>query len=666
MARKFTLDSIIKSVTEEGDQLKIVGYASTADTDRVGDVIVPDAWTKGGLNNYQKNPIILFNHNYGMPIGHATSLDVDGSGLKIEANISKSAGDTYGLIKDGVLRTFSVGFMIKDADYNQTTDGYIIRDAELLEVSVVSVPCNQAATFSVAKSFENAEELAEFNQEVNALKGQIEDKTEVNAPAIVEDSPQTGTVVPPETKIMNEDDVKALAEKLFNEKMAAQRAADEKAAKEAAEKKAADEARDAAIKVAAEAATKSTEERLLAEFDAKMKANDENLEKTFAEMKEALESKSAELKAFQESKRFFSDKGNSGDPYKDEGLMKDAADAFVLGLATRKGGIDSTNFGKGVLEKFNTHSTVTVGNDNLETIVSTNIERDIWNSLILAPLFREIAMNSAQMTFPIMPDAGYAEITAATAASGTQPNGNVDQRGAGYGAPYQGITLTEKTLSTVKMISKAYLGNETEEDAILPILPLIRESMQRSHARGVENMLLAGNTTQGVYTSGAANGLLKFASTNGRTITTAATDTPLTAAALFGMRKLMGKYGLDPRDIVYIVSQDAYFQLIEDPEFADADLVGANNATKLTGEVGKLYGSNVLMCDEFAPAGAGNYFALALNRRNFVIPRLRGMRIESEYQTEEQRTVLVSSQRFGFDEIIPNAMSVVGLKYAAS
>ena len=164
MARKFTLNSRIKSITDDGNKLKIVGYASTADTDRVGDVIVPDAWTKGGLDNYQKNPIILFNHNYSQPIGRAVNLEVDANGLKIECEISKSAGDTYGLIQDEVLSTFSVGFMIKDADYNQTTDGYIIRDAELLEVSVVSVPCNQAATFSVSKSFKDTSEQSEFNK----------------------------------------------------------------------------------------------------------------------------------------------------------------------------------------------------------------------------------------------------------------------------------------------------------------------------------------------------------------------------------------------------------------------------------------------------------------------------------------------------------------------
>lgn len=663
MAHIFKLLSPIEKIEEDNDQLKISGYASTADTDRVGDVVLPDAWLKGGLENFKKNPIILFNHNYGRPIGKAVDIEVDAIGLKITCLISRSAGEAYGLIKDGVLTTFSVGFMIKDADYNQVTDGYIIKEAELLEVSVVSVPCNQAATFSIAKSLQSAEDRANFNKEVNALKGQQEVITEVNTPDDDSSPKKDAKEASTEIKRMTPEEIAALAKQVALDAIAAQEEAKAKAAKDAAEKEASEKAIAEKATIAAQAIVETREEALMKTFEEKLKANGEDLQKTIGELKTDLEEKNAELLKMRESKKIFGERGLGDDWSKNKDFMQDAEDAFVLGKVLGKGFSD-TKLGKEVSEKFNTHSTVTVGTDRLETTVSTNIERDIWNELILAPLFREINMNSAQMTFPIMPDAGYAEITSNTTASGTQPNGNMDQRGAGYGAPYQGITLTEKILSTVKMISKSYLGNETEEDAILPILPLIKESMARSHARGVENMLLAGNHVDGVYTSGAANGLLSFASTNGRTLTTAATNTKLTSAALFGMRKLMGKYGLNPRDIIYVVSQQAYFELIEDPEFADMDLVGSQ-ANKLTGEVGRLYGSQVVMCDEFAAPAADKYFALALNRRNFVVPRLRGLTVESEYQVENQRKVLVTSQRLGFDEIIPNATSVVGLKYAA-
>ena len=139
-------------------------------------------------------------------------------------------------------------------------------------------------------------------------------------------------------------------------------------------------------------------------------------------------------------------------------------------------------------------SGVEVSSADFEQIVSTNIERDIQNELVLAPLFREIPMNSANMIIPILPDSGYAEFTANQTASGSAPKGNLDPRGDAYDpANGAGVDLTERTLSTKKLISQSYLGNETEEDAILPILPLIRESMVRSHARAMENAILAGN-----------------------------------------------------------------------------------------------------------------------------------------------------------------------------
>ena len=151
--------STFKALGETDDGgIDIKGSASTNGLDRAGDIIESDAWTKGGLENFKNNPIILFNHNYDKPIGRAKDLKVTENGLEISAKISKAAGDVTQLIKDGVLGAFSVGFKVKDADYMTETDGYKIKDAELFEVSVVSVPCNQGATFGLSKSFDSMED----------------------------------------------------------------------------------------------------------------------------------------------------------------------------------------------------------------------------------------------------------------------------------------------------------------------------------------------------------------------------------------------------------------------------------------------------------------------------------------------------------------------------
>ena len=73
MNKIFHIGSTFKAY-EDGDDLHITGMASTNSTDRVGDIIESEAWTKGGLQNYLNNPVILFNHDYNQPIGRAISL----------------------------------------------------------------------------------------------------------------------------------------------------------------------------------------------------------------------------------------------------------------------------------------------------------------------------------------------------------------------------------------------------------------------------------------------------------------------------------------------------------------------------------------------------------------------------------------------------------------
>ena len=57
MRNKFELHShFTKAVSDDGDSLRIRGYANTTTKDRMGDVIPMDAWTKSGaLENFLKN-----------------------------------------------------------------------------------------------------------------------------------------------------------------------------------------------------------------------------------------------------------------------------------------------------------------------------------------------------------------------------------------------------------------------------------------------------------------------------------------------------------------------------------------------------------------------------------------------------------------------------------
>jgi len=455
-------------------------------------------------------------------------------------------------------------------------------------------------------------------------------------------------------------------------KQAEQKAAEQKAADEAAEKaaqeaevqKAAEEAKQEEQKTIVQAGL-SGAEKLMQDVESRVKSDYSNLEQVVKSLEKQLAEKSEEIMNIRESKRHFSDRQGQGDWQK--AFEQDILDAKFAGLATGKGW--DTPMSKSLMEKVNAHSGVGVSSADFEQVVSTNIERDIQNELVLAPLFREIPMTAANMIIPILPDSGYAEFASAQTASGSSPHGNLAERGDSYGAPFGGVDLTERTLSTKKLISQSYLGNETEEDAILPILPLIRESMVRSHARAIENALLVGDDADGAFgTSGASfEGLCHLARNDSdytQSSTAFASDT-LTAAELLSMRKNMGKYGVNPSEVVYIVSQRSYYELLEDAEFQDANLVG-DMATKLSGEIGQVFGSRVLLCDEFATPATGTFAAIAVYPRNFVMPRLRGVTVESDYEVANQRRVLVASQRLGFIDLIDNSTSKWGYMYSAS
>lgn len=660
------LGATLKTVDEDEKDLIIEGMASTVDKDRVGDVIEANAW-RNGVTNFKKNPIILFNHNYNRPIGRATSVKQTEDGLAITAKISKAAGEIVELIKDGVLSTFSVGFMIKDADYDKDSDTFLIKKAELLEVSVVSVPANQSATFSVKKSLSEEE----FN---NLISGQSTvDKPNGKAAS---DTPEGPIAAKTQEKTMDPQEIQDMlkaaladASKEFAKQSALQRA-EEKAAEEAAKKAAEEAAKKAAEeKERTTAVVKSMAEELVKDIKKDLEEREKSLAEVLEKYKGDLEAQSEELNKIRgQHKGIFHDRSNGKEFFKEN--EADIVEAHLLGVITRKGW--GTSLGKQLVEKATNANTgvqaPSVTEENFETVVSTALERDIELELVLAPMFRTIQMNAASLVIPTMPDAGYAEFLATGSTAGTGAStafrGNLESRDAASPGANSGIQLGSKVLTVAKLVSKSYIANETEEDAIIPILPLIRESLVRAHARAVEHSILLGQTTTYDLISSGYKGLTRLAVDDSKVLNmgSPAQNVPVTASHLLDLRQAMGKYGRRPGDVVYIVSLGAYYELLDDAEFQNLNEVG-DRATKIRGEIGQVFGSAVVVCDEFPSEAEGAPFAVAVNSRNFVVPMLRGATVEQDYDVENQRRVLVATQRRGFDRIFTDAGQVVSYVY---
>ena len=646
MNKIFNLTSTFKTHAEDDGSVMIRGMASTADFDRAGDSISAEAWQKGGLKNFEKNPIILFNHDYDKPIGRATGLKSGPNGLELECKISKAApANVAQLVKDGVLGAFSVGFRVKDADYIKETDGLMIKDAELFEVSVVSVPCNQSATFSLAKSFDSIDEYNEFKKTFTNrvdLAGQSLAKEEVITSGIASDTPQSAEKsVDQEIKMDNQNiDLEAFAKKVAEDTAAkiAMKQAEQKAAEQAEVEKAAEQASFIeAQEIKVKTGIQSGVETLMSDFEAKLTEKDAKMDEVLASFKTELEEKSSEIEAMRNSKRTFGDRSEKGDITK---WGKDFMHASLLGTMTGKG--MNTDFAQGIMEKAGIDYATNAGDIDQE--VARQIEKEVTLNLRTAGLFREIQVNGAATVMPIQPD-----VEAATFQTGAAAAGNLENRGASDNT----YKPSQVILNAYRLISQTFMDNNVDEQVLINLMPMLVDSVARAHARAVDNAIING--------SGSITGLDGYAAASGSSIdldgasVASGNSATLTAAGLLTARKAMGKYGVNPADVAYIVSQARYFELIEDAGFQDVTDVGSDMATKITGQIGSVFGSPVIVSDSFATEGAGVPVAFAVNARNYVIPRLRGVTVETDYEVGNQRNVVVASQALGFEELVAGA-----------
>lgn len=632
---------------EDNDDLIIKGYANTVTKDRAGDVITNDFW-KGNhaLKDYKKNPVILAYHNHSKPIGKAIDFEVTDRGLLITARISKGAGDVYHLIKDGVLSAFSIGFVIDDAEYNKDDDTYYIKKGRIHETSVVSVPCNQDSLFQVSKSMESSE-FKRFEEKFN--------------PNIIKESKMENENLSAFEQLLKDQEAKNAdaTAKAVADALAAAKAqeAKEKADKEAAEKAAAlEEANAKALAEASEAAklVKSMQEKLDQGQEAFAKALAERQEEV-VELKEEIKSVLAARNnpvntvGASVSKSVFEAK---------YGTSQEQVDNVVLlGVVTGKGMFE-TDFGSAHEKAVNASSSVTVSSDEYEELFSLNLMMDIQNRIQLAPLFREVSMNQRTLTIPMHP--GFQNVAATWVAAAEVSGASRTTATTGNEVA---LALTEKSVQTFKLAAKTFMTEETMEDAILTLLPLIRENLIMSHVNAEEIAILRGTG------SGQPSGLItraKGVAANGAVHQTTATHTgtvKVTAKMIHQARRKLHEYGRNVNDLVLLISNQAYWDLLEDDQWADVNLVGADSAVKLKGEVGRIYGMSVMVSDWFLPAASDEVFGVIFNRQNFVIPRQRGVTVRTDFDIELDRTVIVATQRMNFEQYFDDK-GVVAITYA--
>lgn len=153
-----TIDSTLqglKALETKEDGRIIEGYFTTKDPDRGGDITLPTAFTKT-MKVFKGNPIVTFMHDWKKPIGNMLDYKIDEKGVWVKIKVAEGVqwvDDIWSLVKQKVIRALSYGYRIVDSakididgrDYKQ------LKEVELLEIAVVTIPMNASALFTTSE-----------------------------------------------------------------------------------------------------------------------------------------------------------------------------------------------------------------------------------------------------------------------------------------------------------------------------------------------------------------------------------------------------------------------------------------------------------------------------------------------------------------------------------
>lgn len=155
MKKVFHLEDI--KLYQENDERKFEGYASTfGNMDRQGDIVDAGAFAKSlATHNAQKTmPAMLLHHDLKRPIGKWTHMTEDQKGLRVTGTLTagvRDADEAYALLKDGAINSMSIGYRVRDEEYDSRSKANHLKEIDLHEVSLVTIPANASALVSAVK-----------------------------------------------------------------------------------------------------------------------------------------------------------------------------------------------------------------------------------------------------------------------------------------------------------------------------------------------------------------------------------------------------------------------------------------------------------------------------------------------------------------------------------
>ncbi|MBX7459547.1 HK97 family phage prohead protease [Qipengyuania huizhouensis] len=153
-----------------GEKGEFEGYASVfGNRDSYGDVVVSGAF-KDSLAEHAKNdtmPKLFWQHDSWKPIGSWLEMEEDDTGLKVKGRLNmdvQQGREAYALLEAGDIDGLSIGYRVRESEDDEVQGVTLLKELDLVEVSVVSLGANEQALVSSFKSIraEGLPSLPEF------------------------------------------------------------------------------------------------------------------------------------------------------------------------------------------------------------------------------------------------------------------------------------------------------------------------------------------------------------------------------------------------------------------------------------------------------------------------------------------------------------------------
>jgi len=242
----------------------------------------------------------------------------------------------------------------------------------------------------------------------------------------------------------------------------------------------------------------------------------------------------------------------------------------------------------------------------------------------------------------------------------------------------EGAAVTAVDLATSKVTLHAYtlkvtteLSDELDEDSVLALLPALRQQLVLDGAACIDDCLINADATTGttnINYNGASiattsryllgfDGLLHLPLIDNTGMKSA--QTTLASTSFTALLALMGKYGIDPRKVAFVLDMWTYLKAIQLTDVQTYDKMGAN-ATLLSGQLAAIYGIPIVVSEQMAKADSSGLIdgvtpanndagrIIAVNRDMWKVGLRRAVTVRAQRDETAGKTAVTATFRLAF------------------